>query len=72
MIKMIFMLHTNMIMIVITIYDHDDFDVAHKYDYDSFTIYDHDDFDVADNYDYDSYHYDHDDFDVAHKYNYDS
>ena len=36
MIMMILMLHTNKIMIVITIYDHDDFDVAHKYDYESY------------------------------------
>jgi len=56
MIMMILMLHTNMIMKVITIYDHDDCDVAHKYDYDNYH-YDHNDFDVAHKYDYDSYHY---------------
>ena len=43
---MILMLHTNMIMIVIIIFNYDNFDVAHKNEFDSF-YYDNIDFDVA-------------------------
>ena len=46
MIMMILMLHTNIIMIVITIYNYNDFDVAHKMSLIAFTIYENIDFDI--------------------------